>query len=29
MARHFVVSAVGGDRPGIVAGVTAALTGLD
>lgn len=29
MPRHFVVSAVGGDRPGIVAGVTAALTGLD
>ena len=29
MTRHFVVSVVGGDRPGIVAGVTAALTGLD
>jgi glycine cleavage system transcriptional repressor len=29
MTRHFVVSAVGGDRPGIVAGVTAALTALD
>lgn len=26
--RHFAVSAVGGDRPGIVAGVTAALAGL-
>lgn len=29
MTRHFVVSAIGGDRPGIVARVTAALTGLD
>lgn len=28
MSRHFAVSAVGGDRPGIVAGLTAELAGL-
>jgi glycine cleavage system transcriptional repressor len=28
LSRHFAVSAVGGDRPGIVAGLTAELAGL-